>query len=72
MSKLQNLLRLNRDIKIKLEEENLEILYKGNLVKFIKLSNSLKIEDNEDLIYESIISIENINLYIPKIYIRES
>lgn len=72
MNKLQDLLRLNKDIKIKSEERFLQIIYKGNIIKSIELLNDLKIENNEDLIYESIISIENINLYIPKIYTRES
>lgn len=70
MNKLKNLLRLNTNIKIKLEENNLKIFYKGMLIKTVILLNNL-IEDNEDLIYNSIVSLENITLYIPKIYIRE-
>ncbi|KKY00710.1 MULTISPECIES: hypothetical protein [Paraclostridium] len=69
---LNDLLKCNKNIKIGFIE-NTNILEIKNLSKIILTLNltSNSIEDNAKIIYESITSLENITLYIPKIYIPE-
>ncbi|MEN2257660.1 hypothetical protein AAIB48_07745 [Paraclostridium benzoelyticum] len=69
---LNDLLKCNKNIKIGFIE-NTNILEIKNLSKIILTLNltSNSIEDNAKIIYESITSLKNITLYIPKIYIPE-
>ncbi|MCU9810785.1 MULTISPECIES: hypothetical protein [Paraclostridium] len=67
---LNDLLKCNKNIKIGFIE-NTNTLEIKNLSKIL-LTLDLKsnsIEDNAKIIYESITTLENITLYIPKIYI---
>lgn len=69
---LNDLLKCNKNIKIGFIE-NTNTLEIKNLSKIL-LTLDLKsnsIEDNAKIIYEVITSLENITLYIPKIYITE-
>lgn len=67
---LNDLLKCNKNIKIGFIE-NTNTLEIKNLSKTL-LTLDLKsndIEDNAKIIYDTITSLENITLYIPKIYI---
>ncbi|KGJ48850.1 hypothetical protein KD33_11820 [Clostridium sp. NCR] len=67
---LNDLLKCNKNIKIGFIK-NTNTLEIKNLSKIL-LTLDLKsnsIEDNAKIIYESITTLENITLYIPKIYI---
>lgn len=69
---LNDLLKCNKNIKIGFIE-NTNTLEIKNLSKII-LTLDLKsndIENNAKIIYDTITSLENITLYIPKIYIPE-
>ena len=69
---LNDLLKCNKNIKIGFIE-NTNTLEIKNLSKIL-LTLDLKsndIENNAKIIYEAITSLENITLYIPKIYIPE-
>lgn len=69
---LNDLLKCNKNIKIGFIE-NSNALEIKNLSKII-LTLDLKsndIENNAKIIYDTITSLENITLYIPKIYIPE-
>lgn len=69
---LNDLLKCNKNIKIGFIE-NTNTLEIKNLSKLL-LTLDLKsndIENNAKIIYEAITSLENITLYIPKIYIPE-
>lgn len=69
---LNDLLKCNKNIKIGFIE-NTNILEIKNLSKTL-LTLDLKsndIENNAKIIYDTITSLENITLYIPKIYIPE-
>lgn len=69
---LNDLLKCNKNIKIGFIE-NTNTLEIKNLSKIL-LTLDLKsndIEDNAKIIYDTITSLENITLYIPKIYIPE-
>ncbi|SHK06897.1 hypothetical protein [Tepidibacter formicigenes] len=72
MNNLNNLLRLNKHFKIELikEEKIVKIFYKGSIIGFVPFKND-SIEDNPNLIYNYITSLENVNLYIPKVYTRK-
>lgn len=69
---LNDLLKSNKNIKIGFIE-NTNTLEIKNLSKIL-LTLDLKsndIENNAKIIYDTITSLENITLYIPKIYIPE-
>lgn len=69
---LEDLLRCNNHIKIGFINETniLEVKASYKVVLTLELpSNTL--EDNAQIIYDAIVSLENITLYIPKIYIPE-
>lgn len=69
---LNDLLKCNKNIKIGFIENTntLEIKNLSKILLTVDLkSNSIK--DNAKIIYEAITSLENITLYIPKIYIPE-
>ncbi|GAA0091313.1 hypothetical protein UT300009_13410 [Paraclostridium bifermentans] len=69
---LNDLLKCNKNIKIGFIE-NTNTLEIKNLSKIL-LTLDLKsndIENNAKIIYDTITSLENITLYIPKIYIPE-
>lgn len=69
---LTDLLRCNKHIKINLIE-NTNILEIKNLSKVIfKLKlDSTNLEDNALIIYNAITSLNDITLYIPKVYVQE-
>ncbi len=73
MNKLSKLLQYNKHISIEIisEEKKLNIFDKNEIIKSIDFPfNDLK--EHSDYIYNLIILIDNINLYIPKIYIKNS
>lgn len=67
---LNDLLKCNKNIKIGFIENTntLEIKNLSKILLTLDLKNN-SIEDNAKIIYESITTLENITLYIPKIYI---
>lgn len=69
---LNNLIKNNSGMKLILRDDSstLDIYISNNLVLTLKLENG-DIESNSEFIYNSIINLENINMYIPKIYIKE-
>ena len=69
---LKNLLRCNKGMKLEIRENTniLDIYIHSSIVLSIELDNN-SIEDNAILIYNSIINIDDITMYIPKIYIKE-
>ena len=69
---LNNLIKNNNGMKLILRDDSntLDIYISNNLVLTLKLENG-DIESNSEFIYNSIINLENVNMYIPKIYIKE-
>ncbi|OSB12500.1 hypothetical protein B2H97_05235 [Paraclostridium bifermentans] len=67
---LNDLLKCNKNIKIGFIENTntLEIKNLSKILLTLDLKSNI-IEDNAKIIYEAITSLENITLYIPKIYI---
>lgn len=70
---LKHLLDCNKSIKLKFTEETniLEIFIYNDIVATLSLNNG-NIEDNSDIIYKTIVNIDNITIYIPKIYTKEN
>lgn len=68
---LKNLLRCNKGIKLEFRDNSniLDVFLNHVVVFSIELENN-SIEDNSNLIYNSIINLDDITLYIPKIYIK--
>ncbi len=68
---LKNFLNHNKSIKLEFDDStnNLHILINKDIVLSLKLNND-DIASNSDLIYNSIINLDNVNMYIPKIYIK--
>ena len=68
---LQNLLKCNKGMKLVFRENSniLDIYLYNDIVLTLELNN-YSIENNSDIIYNSIINLDNITLYIPKIYIK--
>jgi hypothetical protein len=68
---LQNLLKCNKGMKLVFRENSniLDIYLYNDIVLTLELNND-SIENNSDIIYNSIINLDNITLYIPKIYIK--
>ncbi|MGL5750087.1 MAG: hypothetical protein ACRCXT_06140 [Paraclostridium sp.] len=69
---LKDLLRCNNHLKIGFIDGTniLEVKASYKVILTLELSNN-SLEDNAQTIYDSITSLENITLYIPKIYIPE-
>ncbi|MGL5712870.1 MAG: hypothetical protein ACRCX2_07615 [Paraclostridium sp.] len=69
---LEDLLRCNNHLKIGFIDGTniLEVKASYKVILTLELSNN-SLEDNAQTIYDSITSLENITLYIPKIYIPE-
>lgn len=68
---LKDLLRCNSGMKLEFRENTniLDVFLYNKPIFNIELENN-SIEDNCDKIYNSIVSIENITMYIPKVYIK--
>ena len=66
---LQNLLKCNKGIKLVFRDNSniLDVYLFSNIILSLDL-NINNIEDNAELIYNSIINLDNITIYIPKIY----
>lgn len=66
---LNDLLRCNKNIKIGFIENTntLEIKILSKIILTLELESN-NLEDNASIIYDSIVNLENITLYIPKIY----
>lgn len=69
---LNDLLKCNKNIKIGFIENTntLEIKNLSKILLTLDLQSN-DIENNAKIIYDTITSLENITLYIPKIYIPE-
>ncbi|MGL4913902.1 MAG: hypothetical protein ACRC3Y_15885 [Romboutsia sp.] len=70
---LQNFLRCNKHIKFKFRDDSniLDVLSYSNVILTLELDNN-DLVANSNFIYKSIITLDGITIYIPKIYIRES
>ena len=70
---LQNLLRCNKNVKLKFREDNniLDVLSNSQVILTLELDNN-DIKEHSKVIYENIVNLENVTLYIPKIYIKEN
>lgn len=70
---LSKLLECNKNLKLQFRNEdnnNLDIIIYNKVISSIVLNNN-NIEENSEIIYNHIINLENITLYIPKIYIKK-
>lgn len=69
---LSNLIKNNKGMKLILRDytSTLDIYISNNLALTLELENR-DIESNSEFIYNSIINLENVTMYIPKIYIKE-
>jgi hypothetical protein len=68
---LQNLLRCNKNLKLKFREDStiLDVLLYTEVILTLELESN-DLTKYSKLIYESILDLEGITIYIPKIYIR--
>lgn len=68
---LKNLLNHNKNIKLKLDNNTniLNIYVNKEIILSLKLDTN-DIESNSKLIYNSITSLDDVNMYIPKIFIK--
>ena len=68
---LDNLLKLNKHIKIEFVENTNTLEIKSNkiILSSVELKNN-SINDNAQIIYDTITNLTGINLYIPKIYYK--
>lgn len=68
---LQNLLKCNKGMELIFRENSniLDIFLYNDIVLTLELNDD-SIKNNSDIIYNSIINLDNITLYIPKIYIK--
>ncbi|MCR1849582.1 hypothetical protein NSA42_09870 [Paeniclostridium sordellii] len=66
---LEDLLRCNKNIKIKFIDNSniLEIKNLSTVITKIEFPNN-NLEENSEYIYNTLVNLENITLYIPKIY----
>lgn len=69
---LSNLIKNNKWMKLILRDDTstLDIYISNNLALTLELENR-DIESDSEFIYNSIINLENVTMYIPKIYIKE-
>ncbi|QJA08523.1 hypothetical protein HF520_06015 [Romboutsia sp. CE17] len=70
---LNNLLKNNKGIKLIYRENTniLDIFISNTLISTLELESN-NIESHSEEIYNAIVNLKNINLYIPKIYIKEN
>lgn len=70
---LNNLLKNNKGIKLIYRENTniLDIFISNTLMSTLELESN-NIESHSEEIYNAIVNLKNINLYIPKIYIKEN
>ena len=68
---LQNLLKCNTGIKLVFRDNSnvLDIYLYSDIILTLELKNS-SIENNSHTIYNSIVDLDNVTIYIPKIYIK--
>ena len=66
---LEDLLRCNKNLKIKFIDNSniLEIKNLSTVIAKIEFHNN-NLEENSEYIYNTLVNLENITLYIPKIY----
>ena len=66
---LKNFLRCNNGIKLIFRDNSniLDIYLLNSIILSLKLDNN-NLEDNAELIYKSITSLDNVTMFIPKIY----
>lgn len=66
---LKNFLRCNNGIKLIFRDNSniLDIYLLNSIILSLKLDNN-NLEDNAELIYNSITSLDNVTMFIPKIY----
>lgn len=70
---LKNLIKCNKGMKLEFRQNSnvLDVYLNHQVILSIELENN-NIESNSELIYNSIINLNNITLYVPKIYIKEN
>lgn len=70
---LNNLLKHNKHIKLEYREDYnvVDVLVSGETLLNIEVS-SRDIKEHSEIIYNSIINLSGVTMYIPKIYIKES
>lgn len=70
---LQNLLRCNKNIKLKFREDSniLDVLSNSQVILTLKLDSN-DVKEHSKIIYEDIVNLENITIYIPKVYSNEN
>jgi hypothetical protein len=68
---LQNLLRCNKNLNLKFREDStiLDVLLYTEVILTLELESN-DLTKYSKLIYESILDLEGITIYIPKIYIK--
>lgn len=70
---LQNFLRCNKNIKLNFRENSniLDVVSYSQVILTLEL-DSTDLVSNSKLIYDSIIKLDGVTMYIPKIYIKEN
>ncbi|MDK2586669.1 hypothetical protein QOZ83_12455 [Romboutsia sedimentorum] len=68
---LQNLLRCNKNLKLKFRGDSniLDVLLYTEVILTLELESN-DITKYSEFIYESILNLEGITIYLPKIYIK--
>lgn len=69
---LKDLLRCNKGMKLEFKKNTniLDVYIYNTVVLTIELEDN-NMEKNSELIYNSIINLDNLTMYIPKVYIKE-
>ena len=69
---LKNFLRCNKEMKLDFRNDTniLDVYIYRNVVLSIELENN-NIQENSELIYNTIVNLDNVTMYVPKIYIKE-
>lgn len=69
---LNNLVKNNKGMKLIFRDgSNVLDIYISNVLVLTLELESQDLENNSELIYNNIVNLENVTMYIPKIYIKE-
>ncbi len=68
---LQNFLKCNKGMKLIFKENSnvLDVYLYNTIILTMELNNN-NIKDNSEIIYNAITNLDNVTMYIPKIYVK--
>lgn len=68
---LQNFLKCNKGMKLIFKENSnvLDVYLYNTIILTMELNNN-NIKDNSEVIYNAITNLDNVTMYIPKIYVK--